>query len=708
GIGDPEQVQAGTVTANLFPMLGVEPALGRSFNEDEDRPNAERVALLSDGFWKRRFAADPNVRGQVISLNGQNATVIGVMPPEFGILPPDAQSPKNIEIWLPIATDFAAAPRGNHGLRVIARLKPGVTQDEARAEMGIIGQQMDQEFYGNQGTFGINAVPLLGHVVQTIKPTLIILLVIVGLVLLIACANVANLLLARAVSREREIAVRTALGAGRRRIIRQLLTESVLLSFVSGALGFALSLLGLKALIGLAPANVPRLEEVSVDVRVLLFTLLASILTGLAFGLAPAFQASRTDLTESLKEGGRGSSKGAHSRVIRNILVVSEVALALVVLTSAGLMIRSFLSLQRVDPGFKPENVLTARISLPTTRYADNAQVISFYQQVLERVKNLPGVESVGSVSHLPLSGSYTSGTVTVENPPADSPPANFEADRRAISSDYFGAMDIRLVNGRQFTEGDSAEAPGVAIIDETFARRFWAGEDPLGKRMKIGGNMSTAPWLTIVGVVSNVKHYGLSSQGRETVYFPYAQMVGTARQMFLTIETTGDPLSIAGSVRSAVWEVNSNQPIASIRPMEDLVYGSVATPRFSMLLLGTFAAVALILAAVGVYGVMNYSVSQRTHEIGIRMALGARSIDVVRMVVRQGLMLTAAGVAIGAGLSLALMRLMSTLLFGVTAADPATFVGVGLLLAGVAVAASFIPARKATKIDPMIALRYE
>ena len=705
GVGDPEQIQGGGVTANLFPMLGVEPAYGRAFTSEEDRPNAERVVLLSEGFWKRRFGSDPNVVGQAVSLNGQNATVIGIMPEGFGILPPDAQSPRNIDMWLPIAVDFSAAPRGNHGLRVIGRLKQGVTQEEARAEMSAIGQQMDSEIYASRG-FGINAVPMLAHVVRTIKPTLIVLLIIVGLVLLIACANVANLLLARAVGREKEIAVRTALGAGRSRIIRQLLTESVLLSVASGALGLLLAWLGLRGLIAVAPQNVPRLDQVSVDLRVLLFTLGASLFTGIAFGVVPALQASRTDLNESLKEGGRGSTKGAHSRLIRNILVVSEVALALVVLISAGLMIKSFMRLQRVNPGFKPENMLTARLALPVTRYSDNPQVIAFYQQALERVRNLPGVESAGSVSHLPLSGAYTSGTVTVENPPIDSVPASFEADRRAISAGYFNSMNIPVTRGRPFDEGDKMDGPAVAIIDETFARRFWPDDDPLGKRMKLGGSQSTSPWLTIVGVAGNVKHYGIDSQGRETVYLPYTQAAPIARSMFLTVRTTRDPLALAGALRREVWAINPDQPISDIRSMGDLVYGSVAQPRFSMLLLGAFAAVALILAAVGVYGVMNYSVTQRTHEIGIRMALGARGLDVVRLVVGQGLLLAGIGVTIGAGLAFALMRLMSTLLYGVTAADPGTFVWVSLMLASIAGAASFVPARKATKIDPMIALR--
>lgn len=704
GIGEPEQVQGAAVTANFFPTLGVQPSQGRSFTEEEDRPGGERVVILSHGFWERRFASNPGVINQTISLEGQNATIIGVMPQGFGILPPDAQSPRNIEMWVPMAADFRAQSRGNHGMRVIGRIKPEFTIEQAQEEMKQISAALDQEFY--KFGFGINIVPLHGHVVKTVRPMLWVLLGAVGFVLLIACANVANLLLARAVAREKEIAIRTALGAGRWRLIRQLLTESVVLATVSGAIGLLLAYLGLKALIAIAPDNVPRLNEMSIDARVLVFTIGVSMITGIIFGLVPAFQASKPDLNETLKEGGRGSTGGARGRRVRSILVVAEIAFALVLLTGAGLMIRSFIRLQEVKPGFKPENLLTMRLRLPQTKYADAAQLTPFYQQLIERVRALPGVRTVGTVSHLPLSGAYQSGTITVEQPSASVDNASFECDRRITSPDYFEAMGIEVMNGRPFNDHDAQSALMVCIVDETFARRFWPNEDPLGKRVKIGGSQSTNPWLTIVGVVAHVKHYGLSAQGREFIYFPYTQ--APARQMFLAVRTEGDPSNLIGSVRKEIAGMDPDQPIADIRNMEQIVYGSVAQPRFNMLMLGIFAVVALILAAVGVYGVMNYSVAQQTHEIGIRMALGAQQSHILSMVIQQGCLLVGIGVAIGLAGAFVITRFMSSMLYDVKAMDPATFGGVAVILALVALVASYIPARRATRVDPMIALRYE
>jgi putative ABC transport system permease protein len=704
GIGEPEQVQGAAVTANFFPTLGVQPSQGRSFTEEEDRPGGERVVILSHGFWERRFASNPGVINQTISLEGQNATIIGVMPQGFGILPPDAQSPRNIEMWVPMAADFRAQSRGNHGMRVIGRIKPEFTVEQAQEEMKQISAALDQEFY--KFGFGINIVPLHGHVVKTVRPMLWVLLGAVGFVLLIACANVANLLLARAVAREKEIAIRTALGAGRWRLIRQLLTESVVLATVSGAIGLLLAYLGLKALIAIAPDNVPRLNEMSIDARVLVFTIGVSMITGMIFGLVPAFQASKPDLNETLKEGGRGSTGGARGRRVRSILVVAEIAFALVLLTGAGLMIRSFIRLQEVKPGFKPENLLTMRLRLPQTKYADAAQLTPFYQQLIERVRALPGVRTVGTVSHLPLSGAYQSGTITVEQPSASVDNASFECDRRITSPDYFEAMGIEVMNGRPFNDHDAQGGLMVCLVDETFARRFWPNEDPLGKRVKIGGSQSTNPWLTIVGVVAHVKHYGLSAQGREFIYFPYTQ--APARQMFLAVRTEGDPSNLIGSVRKEIASMDPDQPIADIRNMEQIVYGSVAQPRFNMLMLGIFAVVALILAAVGVYGVMNYSVAQQTHEIGIRMALGAQQSHILAMVIQQGCLLVGIGVAIGLAGAFVITRFMSSMLYDVKAMDPATFGGVAVILALVALVASYIPARRATRVDPMIALRYE
>ncbi|HSE98534.1 MAG TPA: ABC transporter permease, partial [Blastocatellia bacterium] len=543
GTGDPEQIQGAAVTANLFPMLGAEPALGRAFLEEEARPGGEPVVVLSHGLWQRRFAAEAGIIGQKVLLNNQPFTVVGIMPDGFGVLPPDAQSPKNIELWVPFAVDFKALNRGGHFIRVIARVKPEYSMEQARQELDAIGKKLDEEIY----TFGFNfnLVPLHGHVVKEIRPALLVLLGAVGFVLLIACVNVANLLLARAVVREKEIAIRTALGAARRHIIRQLLVESVSLSFIAGLVGVGLTVLGLKLLVAFGPQNLPRLGEISLDASVLGFTLGLSLLTGLVFGLVPAFHSSKPDLNESLKEGGRGTSKGARGNRIRNALVVVEVALALVLLTGAGLMIRSFLRLQEVNPGFNPENLLTLRVQLPQSKYPDPPKILAFYEQAIDRIEALPGVESTGAISQLPLSGSYASGTTTVERPPVADEDVMFEADRRSVTPDYFKTMGIPLIRGRLFNEHDKADSQAVAIIDEKFANRFWPNDDPIGKRIKRGSGPQ-APWLTIVGVVGHIKHYDLNTEGREQTYFPHTQFTGGS--MFLAVRTSGDPLSMANS----------------------------------------------------------------------------------------------------------------------------------------------------------------
>jgi putative ABC transport system permease protein len=705
GTGEPEQIQAGQSSASLFPMLGIAPIHGRVFSEDEDKPGAERVVMLSYGFWKRRFGGDPAIVGKTIALDSQNATVVGVLPEGFGVLPPDAQSPKDIDLWVPQSRDFKTLSRGSHFLRVIGLLKPGVTVEGARAEMDIVAEQMDKEFYNNFG-FGANVVPLLGHVTREVGPALWLLLGAVGFVLLIACANVANLLLANAVAREREIALRSALGAGRFRLMRQLISESILLGLVGATVGLLLAWGGLVALRAIAPANLPRLDELSIDGRVLAFTLGVAILTGILFGLVPALQATRIDLNDALKEGGRGAGGGMRGNRLRGMLVVIEIAVSLVLLAGAGLMMRSFWRMQQVDPGFQSANVLTLRLQLPVAKYAQNPQIISFYQSLLERVRALPGVASAGMNSGLPMAGSYSSGTITVDNPEASKDNASFEADWRQISPGYLPSMKIPLLSGRDFNDGDKTDGMMVVMVDENFARRFWPNGDPLGKRIKRGGMQSTQPWMTIVGVVKHVHDYGLNVEGREQVYFPHPQFAG--RAMFLTIRTAGDPLALAGAARSAVWSIDPAQPISRVRSMEEYIYTSAAQPRFNMLLLAIFAALAMILAAVGIYGVMSYAVTQRTHEIGIRLALGAEPRQIIRLVVGQGLGLVGAGIGIGIVGAIAVTRLMKTLLFGISATDPATFAGMAGLLVVVALIACYLPARRATRVDPMIALRYE
>ncbi len=705
GAGEPEQLQGGAVTANLFPLLGVTPLHGRAFRPEEDQPGAGQVAILSHGLWQRRFGGDPQMVGKTISLDGRTFTVVGIMQPDFGILPPDAQSPKEVDLWTPFATDFKQMSRGSHFLRVIARVKPGVTLAQARADMDAVAEQMDQAFYQNFG-FGATVAPLHGHVVRDIRPALWVLLGAVGFVLLIACANVANLLLANAVAREKEIAVRAALGAGRWRIIRQLLIESATLGLGSGMLGLLMAYFGLKALVALAPENLPRVGEIAIDWRVLAFTLGVSLLTGLIFGLAPAWQASKLDFHDALKEGGRGAGGGARGQRVRSALVVAEVAMSLVLLAGAGLMVRSFLRLQDVNPGFDPDNVLTMRLQLPQSKYSTPEQVVQFFQSLVERVKTLPGVENAGVVSNLPMSGAYSSGTTSVETPQASQDNSSFEADWRRVSPDYHRTMNVALSRGRYFGEQDKADGPQVVIVDESFAKRFWPGGDPIGQRIKRGPRQSDQPWRTIVGVVRHVKDYGLNEEGRERVYFPLSQF--STNSVYLTARTKGDPLATAGAVRGAVWGIDPSQPVSRVRAMDEYVYSSAAQPRFNTLLLAVFATVALILAAIGVYGVMNYSVSQRTHEIGIRMAMGGEAKHIIKLVVGQGLKLVGVGVAVGVAGALAITRLMSGLLFDVSASDPLTFAAIALLLIAVAILACYIPARRATKVDPMIALRYE
>ncbi|HEX8140372.1 MAG TPA: ABC transporter permease [Pyrinomonadaceae bacterium] len=693
---EPERLRGARVSAGLFEMLGARPAQGRTFLAEEDQPGHDAVAILSHSLWQRRFGGDPNIVGRSISLNASSYTVIGIMPPTFQF--PDRET----EIWTPVAFDEKQAQQhGGHYISVVGRLKPGVTLAQAQTEMSAIAARLAQAYPDTNTGWGVSLFSMQEYESREIKPALLVLLGAVALVLAVACANVANLLLARATVRQREIAIRSALGASRWRVIRQLLTESVLLAIVGGGIGLLLALWGTDLLLALAPENLPRVKGGTLDMRVLLFTGLITIVTGLIFGLVPALQSSRPNLNETLKEGGRGTT-GGQGRV-RSLLVVTEVALALVLLVGAGLLIRSFYRLQQVNPGFNPKNALAVSVSLPAKKYGEEEQQAAFFTELIERVSTLPGVVAVGATQSLPIQGDYVL-SFNIEGRPPDAPGTEPSTNYYAVSRDYFRAMGIPLLRGRLFTEQDKKDAPRVCVINETMAKKFFPGEDPIGKRL----NVTNGPerFREIVGIVGDVKQYGLDQPTTAQTYEPYLQTPFSG--MTLIVRTEGNPVAFGGSVRSQVLSIDKDQPVSRIRPLEQIVAESMARQRFAMLLLGIFAVVALILAAVGLYGVMAYSVTQRTHEIGVRMALGAQQRDVLKLVVGQGMILALVGVVIGLVASFALTRVMTTLLFNVSATDPLTFLVIPVLLTLVALVASLIPARRAMKVDPMIALRYE
>jgi len=704
--GTPERIDSAVVSTSFFPLLGVQAQLGRVFLPEEGQPGREHVVLLSDGLWRRRFGADPAISGRKLVMNGQSYQVIGVLPRDF-------QLPLEAEVWTPLvflADDLSPNSRGNHQYQVIARIKPGLSLDQARADLDVVSQRIiDQhrDYPYRQFNFRVLAIPLLEQQIGDIKTALWVLMSAVGLVLLIACANVANLLLVRASSREREIAVRQALGVSRWRLLRQLLTESAILGLLAGVIGLFLGYWALRLLTTLAATSFPRVVEAHMDLRVLAFTLLVSLATGLLFGLAPAFS-SRHVTHDALKEGGRGGTAGAGSQRLRGTLVVAEVALSLTLLVGAGLLIRSFLRLQDVDTGFRPEGVLTMRISLPSEKYAKIEQNRTFFRELLAQIRRLPGVDAAGGATGLPLSGAGWSGTTTVDSQAVQPQDASPEADQRPVFPGYFEALAIPLVRGRYFEQRDNETGAPVAIIDETMANTYWPKEDPIGKRIKQGGRQSSQPWRTIVGVVRHVRYRTLESPSRVEFYWPYDQTSFPLGSMSLAIHTSSDPRSLAGVVQRQVQALDPDQPAYRIRTMAELMSESMARRRLSMFLLAIFAGVALALAAVGIYGIMSYSVAQRAHEVGIRMALGAGSMDVVRMVLGQSLGLTLAGILVGLLGSLALTNFLSSLLFNIKATDATTFLLVALILGVVALVASFVPAYRATMVDPVDALRQE
>ena len=704
GDGEPERLSGELVTANVLSLLGVQPALGRTFLANEDQPGQHRVVVLSDALWQRRFNRDSSIINRNITLNGESFTVVGVMP--RGFFYPERET----ELWVPWAMEpEQASGRGDHYLRLVARLRSGATIAQASADVASIGQRLASEYpKTNEGlSFIVNS--LHQDYVGDLRLPMLILFAAVGLVLLIACANVANLLLAQATTRRKEIAIRIALGARRWTIVRQLLVESLLLASAGGLLGVLGAFWGDEALSKLLPDSLSKLQNVNIDARVLLFTIGVSVLTAVVFGGVPAFLAARAKPGETLGDVARDAAGGSSGRHVRRVLIVSEVALAVVLLVGAGLLIRSFQLLRQVNVGFNPENLLTMSMVLPMPKYREPEARRAFYDEVLQRVKELPGVESAGVITFLPLSFNGMNFSFSVEGQTSPSDMKLPFALYRVVSPDYFRAMEIPLQRGRFFEAHDNADSQPVIMISQRLAEQYWPSQDPTGKRLKIGPLDSPNPWLTIVGVVGDVRQAGLYGDPRMDLYAPYAQeRRGFVAPRNLVLRTKGDATAVAGAVRQAVWAVDKDQPISHVRTMDQVFAAAISRERFQALLLGLFAALALVLACVGLYGVISYAVAQRTHEIGVRMALGAQPGDVLRLVLRQGMGLTVAGLIVGIAIGSVATRVLSDMLFGVTPRDPLTFIGVPALLLFVAFLACYIPARRATRIDPLIALRNE
>ncbi|HEX8176235.1 MAG TPA: ABC transporter permease [Pyrinomonadaceae bacterium] len=718
GQGAPERVDGARVSSSLFPLLGARVSLGRVFAAEEDSPGRPQTVILSNGFWQRRFGSDPSVVGKTLTLNGNSFEIVGVMTPDFSLdkevmLTVNAIERADVMLPLPM-NEGGRTDRDHEDYNIFARLKPGVTLQQAQAEMDVIAERVKRQYpdnYPPHGGLTFSVVPLLEEVVGDIRLILYVLFGAVGFVLTVACANVANLLLARAAARQKEIAIRTAVGASRSRILRQLLTESVLLSLAGGIFGLLIAYLGVRLLRAYGPENIPRLGEVGVDTRVLLFTFLVSLITGIVFGLVPALRASRVDLNEVLKEGGRsqtvgGSAFGLSHHRLRNLLVIAEVALSLVLLIGAGLLVRSYREIVSAHPGYNPRNVLSLRLALPASKYPKPETIGAFYRQVDERIKQLPGIEAVGLSYSLPMSTvAFAWEPIIIEGyQPPGSSTSSIISNTRIVSPDYFRVMQIPLLKGRYFNEQDRAGEPEAVIVDETLAARFWPNESAIGKRLQQRGKPDS--WRTIVGVISSARQYSTEKEPPITVYYPHEQYM--ARNMYLLVRTTSDPSSMAGAVTREIQAVDAELPVFDVNIMEQRLYDSLARQRFSMMLLGLFAAVALILALIGIYGVMTYWVSQRIHEIGIRMALGAQPGNILRLVIRQALILVSIGITAGLVCALALTRIISSLLFNVSATDRLTFALLSLLLAAIALLSSYIPARRAAKVDPMVALRYE
>jgi putative ABC transport system permease protein len=705
---NPERIEGAVVSPSLFAILGVQARLGRVFTSEEAQPGRDNVLLLSYGLWQRRFGSDPAIIGRTLVANSKPYVIVGVLPPGFDY-------PEQAEMWAPLAftaMDLSPDSRGNHGNEVLARLRPGVSLAQARADMGMVGKMMierSRDYPYTQYNFAVTLIPLLEEMVGDVKISLWILMGGVGFVLLVACANIACLSLVRASARQRETSIRLALGASPRRLARQLITESLVYGVLGGAAGVLLAHWGLQALVAMGRTAIPRVANTAIDGWVLAFATVLALGTGVLVGLAPAFKAARGMPYETLKEGGHsqaGAAAGAAAGRIRPLLVVGEIALALVLLTGTGLLLKSLARLLGVDPGFRADSVLTMRVSLPDEEYRKPEQVRAFYHDLQNRIEHLPGVIAAGAVNVLPVSGGNYSGTVTVDSHAVPADQASPEADWRPVTPGSLKALGIALVAGRYFDDRDTDSSLPVAIIDESMARTYWPNEDPIGKRIKQGERQSSAPWRTVVGVVRHVRYRTLEARSRVALYWPQAQNPYNA--MSLVIRTERDPMALAPTIAKQIRAIDPDLPVYQVRTMLEVMRNSVAQRKVMLILLGLFAAAALVLAAVGIYGTVSYSVAQRTREIGIRMALGAEARDVRRMVLRQGITLALGGIGLGLLGSLALTRVLSAMLFGVRPTDPLTFMSVSVLLGAVALLASYGPARRATRVDPLVALRHE
>jgi putative ABC transport system permease protein len=708
GAGEPQALNGQRVTLDFFRVLQVKPMLGRDFTDEDDRPNAPRVAIISYDLWQRSFSRDTALLGKSILLSGIERTLIGVMPPNFQpLLNPNN---KRVDVWRPLgyAGETPPACRSCRHLRTIGRIRQGVSIAQAQSELATIQQRIEKDHPSDYSSSGIRLKPLHQQFAGAAQPVLLLLFGAVGFVMLIVCANVANLMLARTASRKKELALRLALGASRARILKQILTESTLLAVFGGGLGVLLAMFGTKWLVSLAPGDIPRIEQVGFDPVVLAFALGLSLLTSILFGLIPALAAAKTDLQRDLKLGGRGSS-GLTNRWLHHALVVADVALAMVLLAGAGLMFKSMARLLEVPSGMSPENVLTMKLSLFGSEYSGadaNARVLATFHQALERISSLPGVNSAGVVSQLPLGGDFDMYGVRIKDKPVANPEDAPGAFRYGVTPGYLEAVGIPVRRGRAITAQDHEKAQPVVLINELFANRIWPGEDPLGKMVQLGG--PERPWRTVVGVVGNVLHEGLDGPQKLQLYVPEAQWFNPDSDMTLVIRSNGNPTAITAAAREAVWSVSRNVRITEVASMDKVIGASVGQRRFPMMMLGMFAAAALFLSALGLYGVMAYAVTQRTQELGVRIALGARPREVLRLVLRQGLYLVGIGLVVGLLGALALRSLIKSFLFQVQASDPATLVSVAVVLVVVALLACWIPARRATKVDPLVALRYE